>query len=54
MFSSDHLSLCENNTLLLLRTEDEDTLLLLHKAENGQFHISLKEDDNDIKVGAQE
>ena len=50
VFSEDHLSLCNDKTLLLLRTEEEDTLLLLHKAREGQFSVSLKDSDSDIKV----
>ena len=50
VFSEDHLSLCNDKTLLLLRTEDEDTLVLLHKAREGQFTVSLKDSDSDIKV----
>ena len=50
VFSEDHLSLCNDKTLLLLRTEEEDTLLLLHKAREGQFSVSLKDSDRDIKV----
>ena len=50
VFSEDHLSLCNDKTLLLLRTEEEDTLVLLHKAREGQFTVSLKDSDSDIKV----
>ena len=50
VFSQDHLSLCNDKTLLLLRTEEEDTLVLLHKAREGQFTVSLKDSDSDIKV----
>ena len=50
VFSEDHLSLCNDKTLLLLRTENEDTLVLLHKAREGQFTVSLKDSDSDIKV----
>jgi hypothetical protein len=44
------LSLCNDKTLLLLRTEEEDTLVLRHKAREGQFTVSLKDSDSDIKV----
>jgi len=50
VFSEDHLSLCNDKTLLLLRTEEEDTLVLLHKAREGKFTVSLKDSDSDIKV----
>ena len=50
VFSEDHLSLCNDKTLLLLRTEEEDTLVLLHKAKEGKFTVSLKDSDSDIKV----
>ena len=50
VFSEDHLSLCNDKTLLLLRTEEEDTLVLLHKARGGKFTVSLKDSDSEIKV----
>ena len=50
IFSEDHLSLCNDKTLLLLRTEEEDTPVLLHKAREGEFTVSLKDSDSDIKV----
>ena len=42
IFSEHHLSLCEENSLLLLRSENESMHMLLHKVENEIFYISFE------------
>ena len=47
VFSEAHLMLCDDNTLLLLRTDNDDMLMLLHKARRGGFHVSRGDGDTD-------
>ena len=41
IFSGEHLSLCEDMTLLLLKRGDDGIPLLLHTAKDGKFSISF-------------
>ena len=43
IYSAEHLSLCDDNTLLMLRTETEDKLVLLVKARKNKLHIVSNE-----------
>ena len=42
IFTEEHLSLCDDNILLILRTEEEEIPLFLHKSRKGKFHISMQ------------
>ena len=49
VFSAEHLSLCDNKTLLMLRTEEEEKMVLLNKARKNKFHIvSSKNKTEDV------
>ena len=42
VFGSEYLTLCDDGTLLLLRTDDDEIPLLLHKARKLKYHISFQ------------
>ena len=41
IYTEEHLTLCDDDTLLILRTEENDPLFL-HKSRKGKFHISMQ------------
>ena len=41
IFTEEHLTLCDDDTLLILRTEEKKSIFL-HKSRKGKFHISMQ------------
>ena len=48
IFSEEHLSLCDDQTLLLLKTEDDTKVVILQTVKNNKFYIV--KDDSTSKI----